>query len=310
MFLEHLDQGLSLSVHPLDGLHALVCFVPQEIDVAHQPQPLEQEDLLLRVTFFVGQHEVAKLRCHHLGQFKTPLRHVPLDLEQRLRGVLHTEHGNTQGSTPNAIMPLLVCGAEMADPFRYQRHPSNRMNDRVVLAISGTPGVGKSQLAARMQEDGWSVLSLTDLAQTHDCLGEVDASDGAAPIDIHRLAETWEAPEEGRWVVDGHLAHLLDVDGVVLLRCSPAQLGERLAERGYDEAKIRANVEWELTAGHWAELLEFEIEVPLLELDAGQHPTDELQERITAWVADGLPGEPLADQALGSLDWLGEYDAS
>ena len=184
------------------------------------------------------------------------------------------------------------------------------MNDRVVLAISGTPGVGKSQLTERLSEHGWAVLSLSDRAAEHGCLGEVDSADGAAPIDIHRLAEQWQAPEEGRWVVDGHLSHLLDVDGVVLLRCSPALLGERLAKRGYDEAKVRANVEWELTAGHWAELLDFEIEAPVLELDAGSHASELLQEQVATWVDEGLPCKPLADQALGALDWLGEYEAS
>ena len=170
--------------------------------------------------------------------------------------------------------------------------------------------MGKTALCSRLAEAGWAVLDLSELAAEHGCLGETDSTDGAAPVDIHRLADEWQPPRKGRWVVDGHLSHLLDVDGLVLLRCEPATLRKRLNERGYTQVKVEANVEWELTAGHWAELLEFEIEVPLLELDAGQHPTDELQDRITAWVADGLPGEPLADHALGSLDWLGEYDAS
>ena len=136
-----------------------------------------------------------------------------------------------------------------------------------VLAVSGTPGTGKTTLCEAMEGEGWQVLSLADLAEEHDCMGPVDEADGAAPIDVHRLAETWEAPVEGRWLVDGHLAHLLEVDGVVLLRCQPSVLNERLSARGYEARKVKANVEWEMTAGHWAELMEFEIDLPLLELD-------------------------------------------
>ena len=180
------------------------------------------------------------------------------------------------------------------------------MSEDCVLAISGTPGVGKTQLSAWLSQQGWATLSLQEMATEHGCLGQVDAVDGAAPIDIHRLAEVWEAPDEGRWLVDGHLAHLLDVDGIVLLRCHPADLQERLQQRGYDEAKVKANKEWELTAGHWAELLEFGIDIPLLELDAGVMDTEALAAIVQAWVEEGLPSEPLEEVAVSALDWLSE----
>ena len=175
-----------------------------------------------------------------------------------------------------------------------------------VLAVSGTPGAGKTSLCTALAEAGWQVLSLADLAQTHGCLGPVDEDDGAAPIDVHRLAETWEAPNDGRWLVDGHLAHLLEVDGIVLLRCHPERLRERLTARGYTSRKIQANVEWEMTAGHWAELVEFEVDLPLLELDASTDDEQALSGRVNAWVEGGMEGAPLMEQAPDSIDWLGE----
>ena len=175
-----------------------------------------------------------------------------------------------------------------------------------VLAVSGTPGAGKTSLCTALAEAGWQVLSLADLAQTHGCLGPVDEDDGAAPIDVHRLAETWEAPNDGRWLVDGHLAHLLEVDGIVLLRCQPERLRERLTARGYTDRKVQANVEWEMTAGHWAELVEFEVDLPLLELDATTDDEQALSGRVNAWVEGGLEGAPLMEQVSDSIDWLGE----
>ena len=180
------------------------------------------------------------------------------------------------------------------------------MEKRCVLAVSGTPGVGKTAACEALMGLGWEVLSLADLASEHGCLEEIDSNDGAAPIDIHRLTEAWEAPKNGRYLVDGHLAHFLEVDGVVLLRCRPSILQERLLQRQYSEAKIRANVEWEMTSGHWAELLEFEIEVPVAEFDTASRTSEALAKAIDAWSNDGLPSAVLNQQASEAIDWLGE----
>ena len=180
------------------------------------------------------------------------------------------------------------------------------MKGRCVLAVSGTPGTGKTTVCSALAEMGWTVLSLTDLASEHGCLEAVDANDGAAPVDIHKLAEAWDAPSQGRYLVDGHLSHLLDVDGIVLLRCPPSTLHDRLALRNYSEVKTRANVEWEMTAGHWAELLEFEITLPLVEFDTASMTSEALARAIDSWSRDGLPSDDLNQQASDAIDWLTE----
>jgi adenylate kinase len=179
------------------------------------------------------------------------------------------------------------------------------MDEPCVLALTGTPGVGKTTVASWLQAQGWGLLSVADLADSHGCLDEVDPKDGAAPIDIQALDEAWEPPRLGRWVVDGHLSHFLNVDAIVVLRCSPSVLSQRLTQRGYGEAKVRANVEWEMTAGHWAELEEFEVDVPLLELDAGANESETLGHRIMTWVEDGMPSEALEAHVSSAIDWLG-----
>ena len=95
------------------------------------------------------------------------------------------------------------------------------------------------------------------------------------------------------------------MDGVVLLRCQPPVLNERLGARGYEARKVKANVEWEMTAGHWAELMEFEIDLPLLELDTTEGDSG-ITSQIQAWVDEGLPSLPLTEQAMDAIDWLGE----
>jgi adenylate kinase len=188
--------------------------------------------------------------------------------------------------------------------FYIHEAGATTMSEIRAIAVSGTPGVGKTDLCAALAGSGFTVLGLRDLAESLDCLGPEDPDDGASPIDIHALADAWEFNGDEATVIDGHLSHLMDVDGIVLLRCAPATLEERLSKRGYDEAKIRANVEWEMTSGHWSELMEFEVETPILEVDTTSQSAEQVAAVVKAWLGDGCKSAPLEEAVLESIDWL------
>ena len=177
------------------------------------------------------------------------------------------------------------------------------VEDNLCIAVTGTPGAGKTTVCASLSSL-YNVLSLQELAAQNDCLGPVDESDGSAPLDIHKLSEIWDFDSKALTFVDGHLSHLLEVDAIVVLRCQPETLRTRLEDRSYSPSKITANVEWEMLSGTWSELLEFEIEVPLLELDTTAMSAEELVESIVQWVDEGLPSASLADAASKALSWL------
>ena len=177
------------------------------------------------------------------------------------------------------------------------------VEDNLCIAITGTPGAGKTTVCESLGSL-YNVLSLQELAEKNDCLGPVDEEDGSAPLDIHKLSETWDFDSKALTFVDGHLSHFLDVDAIVVLRCQPEKLRARLEGRSYSPSKITANVEWEMLSGTWSELLEFEIEVPLLELDTTATSADELRESIVQWIDEGLPSNSLADAASEALNWL------
>ena len=61
-----------------------------------------------------------------------------------------------------------------------------------------------------------------------------------------------------------------------------------------------------MTSGHWAELLEFEIDVPVAEFDTASMTTEALAKAVDAWSNDGLPSADLNQQAFEAIDWLGE----
>ena len=180
------------------------------------------------------------------------------------------------------------------------------MEQNLCIAISGTPGCGKTSLSELFASNGAKVVSVKELAQLHDCLGELNLEDGATEIDIHKLVELWENGDDGLVVVDGHLSHFLDVDAIVLLRCNPSELESRLSKRGYAENKVKANMEWELISGTWSELLEFEIELPIREYDATVQNTEEIYQNVCDWIEQNLPGASIMEQSEASIDWMNQ----
>ena len=72
------------------------------------------------------------------------------------------------------------------------------------VAISGTPGTGKTTISTMLKDEGFNVLALEKIAEKYDCLGELDTSDNSKPIDIglliSKLKEDWSI-DPGIWNV-------------------------------------------------------------------------------------------------------------
>ena len=111
------------------------------------------------------------------------------------------------------------------------------------VALTGTPGVGKTTLAAVAAADGWTVVDVKAWASAEGCVVGFDEEDQAAVIDVERLSR--RMPEGDRLLFEGHLSHLLPVDLAWVVRCDPDALRPRLEARGYGPAKVRENLEAE-----------------------------------------------------------------
>src|SRR5580698_2595873 len=84
------------------------------------------------------------------------------------------------------------------------------------VAITGTPGTGKSSIA-RSLPSSWQAVEVGDLAVRLGA-GTRRASD--VLVDLPKLARALRRSSMGdRLVLVGHLAHLLPVREVVVLRC-------------------------------------------------------------------------------------------
>ena len=117
-----------------------------------------------------------------------------------------------------------------ARPLRPGRPRTPR---RLPVALTGTPGVGKSAVAALLS-GRWRVVEVADLALR---TGTGRRTRGGVRVDLERLrTRLRRSPDAGGpiEVVVGHLAHLLPVRGAIVLRCHPLALERRLvrARRG------------------------------------------------------------------------------
>ncbi|MEA3203324.1 MAG: adenylate kinase [Thermoplasmata archaeon] len=113
------------------------------------------------------------------------------------------------------------------------------------VALTGTPGVGKTTVAAIAAEHGWRVVDVKAWAQQEDAVAGFDAKDDALAIDVAKLARRLPRDDGTNVLYEGHLSHLLPVDGAWVIRCDPRILMHRLAARHYRWSKILENLEAE-----------------------------------------------------------------
>lgn len=119
------------------------------------------------------------------------------------------------------------------------------------VALTGTPGTGKTTvselIADRIEIE---VIHLNDAIREAELFSERDVERDSLVADIDAveswLEESQTVPGDGTdHLVESHLAHLLDVDRVIVLRCHPESLKPRLRERGEPEASVAENAESE-----------------------------------------------------------------
>jgi len=112
------------------------------------------------------------------------------------------------------------------------------------IAITGTPGVGKTKVAEKLKKKGYRVISINDIYEKF--VVGYDEKRQSKIVDEEEMDEYIKTiKEEDILFIEGHLSHLLGVDVVILLRCHPDFLKKRLEKRGWNKRKIRENLEAE-----------------------------------------------------------------
>ncbi|HOK27516.1 MAG TPA: AAA family ATPase, partial [Methanomassiliicoccaceae archaeon] len=110
----------------------------------------------------------------------------------------------------------------------------------MLVALTGTPGTGKSTAGELLRIRGYTVVEISDIVREGKVTTVLDEERGSLEVDTDELDEAIhrELPSRDAIVV-GHLSHYLSVDLIIVLRCRPSVLAKRLSARGWAEAKVR-----------------------------------------------------------------------
>jgi adenylate kinase len=99
--------------------------------------------------------------------------------------------------------------------------------------------------------------------------------------------------------LDGHLSHLLPSDIVIVLRCEPNKLRERLRKKRYSKEKIEENVEAEILDVILIEAVELHKKV--FEIDTTNLNADEICNDIVSIIRGHTKR-----YNVGRIDWSKE----
>lgn len=164
------------------------------------------------------------------------------------------------------------------------------------IVVTGTPGTGKTTALDALDTDH-RIIHLNDVIRDNDLWTERDEERDTLVTDLDGVRE-WLGDWDG--IVESHLAHHLDAERVLVLRCRPDVLEQRLRERGESETKARENRESEALDVVLSEAVEFHGEENVYEIVTTERTPEEVAAEIRA-VVDG-EREPSA----GTVDFV-EY---
>ncbi|WP_247728597.1 adenylate kinase family protein [Halovivax limisalsi] len=167
------------------------------------------------------------------------------------------------------------------------------------VAVTGTPGTGKTTATARLADrlDEHDLVHLNEVIEDESLYTDVDDERDSVIADLDALDAV--LADRRDVVFESHLAHHLDADRVVVLRCEPATLERRLRERGESEAKARENAESEALDVILSEAVEAHGLDSVYEIETTEEPPDSVARSIEAVLAgDRAP-------SAGEVDYVG-----
>jgi adenylate kinase len=182
----------------------------------------------------------------------------------------------------------------------------------ITILISGTPGTGKTSVSKEIgKKVNARVISLNQLAHSEGLVSEYDRKRDTWVINEEKLKQkTLSLIKEARTekvkvlIIESHFADIIperEVDLIIVLRCEPDILGQRLRKRGYSEEKVRENIQSEILGNSVNFFIERKINKPLYEINNSKLSIGQLRDEIINIMNDREYGKIYK---LGKVDWL------
>jgi adenylate kinase len=170
------------------------------------------------------------------------------------------------------------------------------------LAISGTPGTGKTVIAKKLSERlGWKLIGLNELARKLGAYQGEDKELDSKILEMRKIYDYW-IQVEGDAIIEGHAAHELPADITIVVRCDPKVLEKRLKKRySKNPKKVEINLNSEILGVITSEAVRYNEKV--YEIDTSKRSVEQNVDDIMN-ILDGRTVE----YEVGLMDWLDEYE--
>ena len=177
----------------------------------------------------------------------------------------------------------------------------------MIIAITGTPGTGKTSVSKILKDKDFEVVDLNKLAVGEDFLDGFDEKRDSKIVDINKLNNYVKNNYTTGSIVfvEGHLSHLLKaVNKVIVLRCHPQELRKRLSTKKWKEEKISENVESEILDIILCETNNIYSAENIFEIDTTHRSVDDVTSSIVEIVENDF--RPMKKYNMGKIDWSEE----
>ena len=168
----------------------------------------------------------------------------------------------------------------------------------VRCALTGTPGTGKTSISKLLDRD------IVHLSDYYESSSNEKTDEGEWLIELDLLDDNIRDLSRNEGVFEGHTAHFLsDIDQVIILRCDPFVLKERLDERDYSKEKIKENLEAEALNIIYMEALDNIDKEKIFQFDTTNKSAEESAKIIKNFMAGNVKLEETFDYSERIMDW-------
>ncbi|MEE8239122.1 MAG: AAA family ATPase [Nitrososphaerales archaeon] len=171
-----------------------------------------------------------------------------------------------------------------------------------LIGITGNPATGKKSVASLLSRKfRLDLIDLNSFAKLHSAKGNINESNVNTVLLGKELRDYLVGRTRGA-IVSGHLLPSvlseIDLDIVIVLRCSPERLLDRYRNRGYSKKKIKENIIAEAIGVISSAVLKC-FEMPkVAEIDTSKTNPAEVAQVISSI----LKGK--TEKRVGLIDWL------
>ena len=160
----------------------------------------------------------------------------------------------------------------------------------MIVAISGTPGTGKTEVARVLVEklneergvESWRLIDLNKMAEQKKLYSGYDKKRDCRIVDIDALSQEIGRIGDQDIVVESHYAHEMPADLIIILRANPGELRGRLIKKSWKTAKVEENIMAEIMEVCKSEALETGKRV--FEVDTTKKKPEKVAEEILSLI--------------------------